>query len=100
MTRKEQITQIKGMISQAVADGEVTPKCASDIMDAYDAIIALPLDVPSDEESQNHMIAMNLFQHKDEFGNDVWDEGKLYWAIQGYKIASKWMKEEIIKRNK
>lgn len=25
------------------------------------------LDVPSDEESQNHMIAMNLFQHKDEF---------------------------------
>ncbi len=65
-----------------------------------DAILALPLDVPSDEESQNHMIAMNLFQHKDEFGEDVWDEGKLHWAIQGYKIASKWMRDEIIKRNK
>jgi len=65
-----------------------------------DSILALPLDVPSDDESHNHMIAMNLFQHKDEFGNDVWDEGKLHWAIQGYKIASKWMKEEIIKRNK
>jgi len=72
----------------------------SDFERIADAILALPLDVPSDKESQNHMIAMNLFQHKDEFGNDVWDEGKLYWAIQGYKIASKWMKEEIIKRNK
>ena len=65
-----------------------------------DEILALPLDVPSDEESQTHMIAMNLFQHKDEFGEDVWDEGKLHWAIQGYKIASKWMRDEIIKRNK
>ena len=65
-----------------------------------DSILALPFDVPSDEESQNHMIEMNLFQHKDEFGEDVWDEGKLHWAIQGYKIASKWMRDEIIKRNK
>ena len=72
----------------------------SDFEQIADAIIALPLDVPSDKESQNHMIAMNLFQHKDEFGNDVWDEGRLHWAIQGYKIASKWMKDEIIKRNK
>ena len=72
----------------------------SDFEQIADAIIALPLDVPSDKESQHHMITMNLFQHKDEFGNDVWDEGKLHWAIQGYKIASKWMKEEIIKRNK
>ena len=88
------------MISQAVADDRMSQSCAVEIMDKIDAILALPLDVLSDEESQNHMIAMNLFQHKDEFGNDVWDEGKLYWAIQGYKIASKWMKDEIIKRNK
>ncbi len=96
----EQIKELKGMISQAVADDRMSQSCAVEIMDKLDAILALPLDVPSDEESQNHMIAMNLFQHKDEFGNDVWDEGKLYWAIQGYKIASKWMKEEIIKLNK
>ena len=93
MTRKEQIIEILQMVDKY-------HYCLdSDIERHADAILAMPLDVPSDKESQNHMIAMNLFQHKDEFGNDVWDEGKLYWAIQGYKIASKWMKEEIIKRN-
>jgi hypothetical protein len=91
-------------------------KAVQDATDIVDGTVSIPildhfldgilneqlrqLNVPSDEESQNHMIAMNLFQHKDEFGNDVWDEGKLHWAIQGYKIASKWMKDEIIKRNK
>ena len=64
-----------------------------------DAILALPLDVPSEDEVKKHMIEMNLYQHLDEFDNDVWDEGKLHWAIVGYRIASKWMKEEIIKRN-
>lgn len=39
----------------------------SDFEQIADAILALSLDVPSDEESQDHMIAMNLFQHKDEF---------------------------------
>lgn len=94
MTRKEKIIEILQMVDKY-------HYCLdSDIERNADAILALPLDVPSDEESQHHMITMNLFQHKDEFGNDVWDEGKLHWAIQGYKIASKWMKEEIIKRNK
>jgi len=65
-----------------------------------DEILALPLDVPSDDEVKKHMIEMNLYQHLDEFDNDVWDEGKLHWAIQGYKIAAKWMRDEIIKRNK
>lgn len=84
-TRKEQITQIKGMISQAVADGEVTPKCATDIMDAYDAILAMPLDVPSDEE------IMQKYPFIDE---DI----DLISNLDNQEGA-KWMKEEIIKRN-
>jgi len=72
----------------------------SDFEQIADAILALPLDVPSEDEVKKHMIEMNLYQHLDEFGNDVWDEGKLHWAIWGYRIASKWMKEEIITRNK
>ena len=98
--KREQIKELKGMISQAVADDRMSQSCAVEIMDKLDAILALPLDVPSEDEVKKHMIEMNLYQHLDEFGNDVWDEGKLHWAIQGYRIASKWMKEEIIKRNK
>jgi hypothetical protein len=65
-----------------------------------DAILALPIEMPSEEEIHKNMIEMNLYQHNDEFGNEVWDEGKLHWATQGYRIAIKWMKDEIIKRNK
>jgi hypothetical protein len=98
--KREQIKELKGMISQAVADDRMSQSCAVEIMDKLDAILALPLDVPSEDEVKKHMIEMNLYQHLDEFDNDVWDEGKLHWAIVGYRIASKWMKEEIIKRNK
>ena len=98
-TLKEQI--IKAVQDATdIVDGTVSIPILDHFLDGILNEQLRQLNVPSDEESQNHMIAMNLFQHKDEFGNDVWDEGKLHWAIQGYKIASKWMKDEIIKRNK
>ena len=92
MNRREQIIEIlkKGFASDSTKS----------YVNIANEILALPLDVPSEDEVKKHMIEMNLYQHLDEFDNDVWDEGKLHWAIVGYRIASKWMKEEIIKRNK
>lgn len=55
-----------------------------DLMSVADAILALPLDVPSDEE----------IMQKYPF----WDEIDLVSNLDNQEGA-KWMKEEIIKRN-
>ncbi len=99
MTRKEKIIEILHNHSIEI-NADIEKWLWSGEFEAVaDEILALPLDVPSDDEVKKHMIEMNLYQHLDEFDNDVWDEGKLHWAIQGYKIAAKWMRDEIIKRN-
>lgn len=87
--KREQIKQIKefkGFISQAVADEKITQPCAVEIMDKIDAILALPLDVPSDEE---------IMQKYPFFDEDI----DLVSNLDNQEGA-KWMKEEIIKRNK
>jgi hypothetical protein len=50
MTRKEKIIKFKGNISQAVADDRISSSCACQIMDEFDAILALQIEVPSEEE--------------------------------------------------
>ena len=53
-----------------------------------DAILALPLDVPSDEEIQDWA----LQQTKKSNFNTI--------TLKGYALGAKWMQKEIIKRNK
>ena len=79
MTRKEQIIEILQMVDKY-------HYCLdSDIERNADAILALPLNVPSDEE---------IMQKYPFFDEDI----DLISNLDNQEGA-KWMKEEIIKRN-
>ena len=80
MTRKEQIIEILQMVDKY-------HYCLdSDIERNANAILALPLDVPSDDE---------IMQKYPFFDEDI----DLVSNLDNQEGA-KWMKEEIIKRNK
>lgn len=86
MTRKEKISEIKDMIAQAVADDRILQSCADEIINAYDEIAALELDVPSDETIEKRV------------EDDYCFNSPLY--VLGVKKGMKEMRDEIIKRNK
>jgi hypothetical protein len=87
MIRKEQIIKFKGNISQAVADDRISQRCAVEIMNDIDAIFALPIEIPSEEEikeSSQHYIEKHTI-----------DRPVQWTYIDGYEDAI----SEIIKRN-
>ena len=93
----EQIKELKGMISQAVADDRMSQSCAVEIMDKIDAILALPLDVPSDDWIENELwenINIPLSEQDRLINTDAYKQYKETF------LWMRWMREEIIKRNK
>ena len=93
MTRREQIIKIMDDYRSETCYGI----SSSDISLVADAILALPLDVPSDEEIMETIweetdVSLSL---KDKEENTV--AYAMYLEIIRWAI---WMKEEIIKRNK
>ena len=91
MTREQQITVVKEMISEAVADGSMTKRCATAIMNAYDAILALPIEVPRDKEIENKANGIANPKSQRDFER---------WQWLGVKEGARWMRDEIIKRNR
>jgi hypothetical protein len=89
MTRKEKIIEVKGKISQAVADDRISQRCAVEIMDDIDAILALPIDVPSEEEIKNHFTKEHYHYEKGRYTKV--DKDRIFGA--------KWAIEQVIKRN-
>lgn len=81
-TRKEKIIKFKGNISQAVADDRISSSCACQIMDEFDAILALPIEVPSIEDVENK-----------------YPEDGTY-ANMNSRISANWAIVETIKLNK
>ena len=106
MTREQQITVVKEMILEAVADGSMTKRCATAIMNAYDALLALPLEVPGDEEIEIeyptslpvlcslHDIPIKFNAEQGRFLSHMRDNNDLK------QRGAKWMRDEIIKRNR
>lgn len=86
MTRKEKIIEILQMVDKY-------HYCLdSDIERHADAILALPLDAPSDKEIKDEI-----------FANNPVSDGDLEWIYgfrQGQFSGAKMMRDEIIKRNK
>ena len=106
MTREQQITVVKEMISEAVADGSMTKRCATAIMNAYDEILALPIDVPSDEEIEKEYPS-DIEAIRDEWGFPYDCSEEQINFLQTERInaqmkqrAAKWMQDEILKRNR
>lgn len=94
-TRKEKIIKFKGNISQAVADDRISQRCAVEIMNDIDAILALPIDVPSEEEIKEESLNGQINLHDHNWMNWLNDEE------QGlFIMAAKWAINEIIERNK
>ena len=88
--KREQIIEILETWDDYVLGGDIND-------DIADAILALPLDVPSDEEMMETIweetdVSLSL---KDKEENTV--AYAMYLEIIRWAI---WMKEEIIKRNK
>ena len=91
--KKEQIIEILETWDDYVLGGDIND-------DIADAILALPLDVPSDEEIAKKI---QLFRKNklDGYGNMSIGRlqlGELEWSNLVLDI-SKWMRDEIIKRN-
>ena len=94
MTRKEKIIEVKGKISQAVADDRISQRCAVEIMDDIDAILALSIDVPSDKE-------LNAWSNNEKILDYMPETLKLHIKkkIECRIEGAKWAISEIIKRN-
>ena len=91
--KREQIIEILETLDDYVFSGDINK-------DIADAILALPLDVPSDEEIAKKI---QLFRKNklDGYGNMSIGRlqlGELEWSNLVLDI-SKWMRDEIIKRN-
>jgi hypothetical protein len=88
--KKEQIIEILETWDDYVLGGDIND-------DIADAILALPLDVPSDEETEEILweeISIPLSE-QDRLNNTA--------AYKQYKetfLWMRWMRDEIIKRNK
>jgi hypothetical protein len=95
--RKKKVIELKGRISTAVAQDIIPRGFAVDIMNKLDEILALPLDVPSDDEIEDHLweeITVPL-SNMDRLNNTP--------AYQIYKetfLWIRWMRDVIIQRNK
>ncbi len=70
-----------------------------DITEIADEIIALPIDVPSEEELEPY------FTYKKPYIEDEQENSKTYFAfsadeLYAVKLFWRWMKQQIIERNK
>jgi hypothetical protein len=95
MTRREKITKIldkywirRGWIESDESMVEARPLTARE--ELADAIMALPIDVPSEEEIEEFIIS-----HPDNTGNFILGAG----ISAGFKVGAKWAINEILKRN-
>ena len=86
--KREQIIEILETWDDYVLGGDIND-------DIADAILALPLDVPSDEEVMEESLNghISLSDHK---WMSWFNDAEQDTFIQG----AKWMRDEIIKRNK
>lgn len=95
MTRKEQIIEI--ITNMVLPDWNISPKNkyytlpGRDIPKIADAILALPIDTPSEEEIEEFIIS-----HPDNTGNFILGAG----ISAGFKVGAKWAIEQTIKRTK
>jgi len=89
MTRREQIIEL---LERFVNEPEDYPDCILkyDFSRVADAILALPLVVPSDEEIENKI--STIFRREALTTIDYYSTG--------FNEGTIWMREEIIKRNK
>ena len=95
MTSKEKIIEIldkywirRGWIESDESMVEARPLTAKE--ELADAIMALPIDVPSEEEIEEFIIS-----HPDNTGNFILGAG----ISAGFKVGAKWAIEQIIERN-
>lgn len=92
--KREQIIEILETWDDYVLGGDIND-------DIADAILALPLDVPSDEEIAEKIQAFrkNKLSGYGNMSIGRLQLGELEWSNLVLDIC-KWMREEIIKRNK
>jgi len=88
MTR-EQIIEILETWDDYVLGGDIND-------DIADAILALPLNVPSDEERR----IWRIHDKTELIEMEVATSGELMERLHGRDEGMDWMREEIIKRNK
>jgi len=91
---KEQIIEILETWDDYVLGGDIND-------DIADAILAIPLDVPSDEEIANkiQVIRKNKLNGYGNVSIGRLQLGELEWMNLVLEVTS-WMRDEIIKRNK
>jgi len=96
-TRKEQIIEILKN-PHWFLNGKLFE---SDFERIADAILAIPLDVPSDEEIANkiQVIRKNKLNGYGNMSIGRLQLGELEWSNLVLEVTS-WMRDEIIKRNK
>lgn len=94
MNRREQIIEILKTWDDYVLGGDIND-------DIADAILAIPLDVPSDEEIANkiQVIRKNKLNGYGNVSIGRLQLGELEWMNLVLEVTS-WMRDEIIKRNK
>lgn len=90
MTRKEQITKIKKYINVLRNNEELSWGGVRTLKIIEDLVLALPIDVPSEEEIEEFIIS-----HPDNTGNFILGAG----ISAGFKVGAKWAIEQTIKRN-
>ena len=92
--RKQKIINVLDNFKDYIIGGDIND-------DIADAILALPSDVPSDEEIANkiQVIRKNKLNGYGNMSIGRLQLGELEWSNLVLDIC-KWMREEIIKRNK
>lgn len=95
-TKREQIIEILGRIGSPISLDDVDSPTFW-LEEAADAILALPLEVPSDKEIENHLwdeIHIPLSQK--EIDNNT----NSYKTYMETLFWMRWMRDEIVERNK
>jgi hypothetical protein len=91
MTKREQIMQIFDRWEDYILGGDIDEEIA-------DAILALPIEVPSEDE-----IYKAGGQYEKEYEEGIHAPGIPFgavWANEDFDAGAKWAINEIIKRNK
>ena len=91
MTRTQLIDLIKSHSKYFTEDGTADDVATVRYNELIDAILALPIDVPGDEEIENKANGIANPKSQRYFERGEW---------LGVKEGARWMRDEILKRNR
>ena len=92
-TKREQILEILEKIGTPISFEDVNSQTFW-LEEAADEILALPLEVPSDEEIINAENDYGKKHQEDQFGYSIYDITSF-----AFRQGAMWMRDEIIKLN-